>query len=248
MKIIIDADHILYMCLNGLKRLDENGIPLKENEKFVYDPKPFETACEDADKYIRSILLKTSATYYVGFIGGNSKNRKLVNSSYKANRIDKPKPDNFDELKNYLINKWKFIHVIDAEVDDYVYSCYKNNPDSMMVSPDKDILFLEGKHYSPRRDEFVITSSSTAYYYFWASMLTGDSADNIKGIPNVGPKTAEKILEGKENYHTIVFDAYCSHFGMTLGIEEFYKNYQCLLIRDDIKFEVTFNNFNEFEI
>lgn len=245
MKIIIDADHILYMCLNGLKRLDENGIPLKENDKFVYDPKPFETACEEADKYIRNIILKTGATHYTGFIGGSSKDRKLVNSSYKANRIDKVKPDNFDQLKNYLVHKWKFIPVIDAEVDDYVYSCYRNNINSMMVSPDKDILFLEGKHYNPRRDEFVTTSASTAYYYFWASMLTGDSADNIKGVPNVGPKTAEKILQGKDNYHTLVFDAYCQHYGMTLGIEEFYKNYQCLLIRNDIVFTTTFNEFIE---
>lgn len=245
MKIIIDADHILYMCLNGLKRLDENGIPLKEDGKFVYDPKPLETACEEADKYIRNIILKTNATHYVGFIGGDSKDRKLVNSSYKANRKDRPKPDNFDELKKYLISKWGFVHVIDAEVDDYVYSCYKNNPGSMMVSPDKDILFLEGNHYNPRRDEFITTSASTAYYYFWASMLTGDSADNVKGIPSIGPKTAEKILQKNNDYHITVFEAYCQNFGITLGIEEFYKNYQCLLIRNDIIFTTTFKEYIE---
>jgi len=33
-------------------------------------------------------------------------------------------------------------------------------------------------------------------YLFYKQMLMGDSADNIKGIPGVGPKKAEKLLDG----------------------------------------------------
>ena len=30
--------------------------------------------------------------------------------------------------------------------------------------------------------------------FFWGQVLTGDKADNILGIPGIGPKKAEKIL------------------------------------------------------
>lgn len=245
---IIDADHILYTFLHGIKKLDENGEPIKADGKFVYDPKPFEQACSETDDYIKNILLKIQATGYVGFLGGSSKSRKEINESYKANRKDLPKPENFGALKAYLVDKWKFILVDSAEVDDYVRSFYRNNidkTDCCMVSPDKDILFLEGHHFNPKKSEWVTTSKDVAYYYFWSSMLIGDSADNVKGVEGVGPKTAMKILDGKEDYHTVVFDAYCTNYGVERGIQEFYKNYNCLLIKNNIIFNCEINKFEE---
>lgn len=56
-----------------------------------------------------------------------------------------------------------------------------------------------------------------------------DNVDNIKGIPKKGEayfnKLEDRSLSG-------VFKEYINHFGELKGIEEFYKNYMCLKIRD----------------
>ena len=35
--------------------------------------------------------------------------------------------------------------------------------------------------------------------FFYTQLLTGDTADNIPGVQGIGPKKADKILEGLED-------------------------------------------------
>lgn len=179
----IDVDHIFYLSLTGEKILDENGEPIKVEGKFTYRERTFEESCNVADNYITNILNVTGATHYVGFYSGTSLYRKSIYPEYKANRAHLEPLKNLELLKNYFRHKWKFYRLSDEiyETDDFVASFIKQTPDSFIVSPDKDLLGLQGNHYNPKKNEWVYTPESNAITNFWCSMICGDTSDNIKG-------------------------------------------------------------------
>lgn len=139
-------------------------------------------------------------------------------------------------VKDYLMQAYKCNYVKDElEADDLVVIYKKmllDKYEPIIVSSDKDILNLEGKHYNPRTNKWVITNKEEAKRYFWESMLIGDSADNIKGCQGVGPAGAKRILDVSTEYKHTVLSKYCDTYGEHKGINEFYKNYNCLRMED----------------
>ena len=67
--------------------------------------------------------------------------------------------------------------------------------DNIMVSIDKDLQTVEGKHYNPDKGELYEVTADEAHYNHMFQTLCGDSTDGYKGCPSVGAKTAEKILD-----------------------------------------------------
>ncbi len=235
----IDVDHVFYLSLTGEKILDENGEPVKVDGKFTYRERTFEESCKVADDYITNILNVTEATDYIGFFGGSSKSRKDIYPEYKANRKDLEPLKNLPQMKTYLGDKWNFVFLLgyEYETDDFVASFVKQTPNSFIISPDKDLLGLVGNHYNPRKNEWVYVAGSTAENNFWCSMITGDTSDNIKGIPGKGIKYAENLIKEDEEgtpYQSLILQEYVNYFGEYKGIEEFYKNYKCLKIKNDL--------------
>lgn len=235
----IDVDHIFYLSLTGEKILDENEEPIKVDGKFTYRERTFEESCKIADDYITNLLNITEATNYIGFFGGSSKSRKEIYPEYKANRKDLEPLKNLPQMKTYLGDKWNFVFLLgyEYETDDFVASFVKQTPNSFIISPDKDLLGLVGNHYNPRKNEWVYVAGSTAENNFWCSMITGDTSDNIKGIPGKGIKYAENLIKEDEEgtpYQSLILQEYVNYFGEYKGIEEFYKNYKCLKIKNDL--------------
>jgi 5'-3' exonuclease len=242
---IIDSDHMLYTFTGGIKVLDEFGEPVKENGKFVYLPKPFEQMCSEVDEYIRSILTKTGVNYYIGFISGSSAYRKMIYPEYKGNRKDFVKPPFFDELRDYIVSKYNIINLKNIwniipnlyETDDWVVSYARQTPDSIIISPDKDLLLIEGTHYDPRVNEWVTTKPDKAIVAFWLDMIVGQNGDNIKGLPGKGEVFAKNLFEEDAEgtpYHSLILQEYIKHFGEYKGIHEFYKNYISLKLIDNL--------------
>jgi 5'-3' exonuclease len=52
------------------------------------------------------------------------------------------------------------------------------------------------KHYNFGRDKWYTVNEWDGLKFFYTQILTGDTADNIIGLHRVGPKTAEKMLDG----------------------------------------------------
>ena len=67
-----------------------------------------------------------------------------------------------------------------------------------IVSGDKDLDQLEGKHYWPSEDggRFWEVSEQQARHKFWLQTLVGDSTDDIPGCPTIGDKRGAAALEG----------------------------------------------------
>jgi hypothetical protein len=238
MKIaVIDLDSIAFTIGHPNKQLDENGDPMRtdDNSKFLYIDKTEQELIDCTDSIMSGIIMRGGFTHYIGFIKGSKTiaERKEINNDYKANR-GKESPGWWGFVKNTLIERWGAISVDNMEVDDAVNITRLKLSDSYIVAMDKDLLYLHGTHYNWSRDLWSIVGFNEAYTKFWSDMITGQSGDNIKGIPKKGPKYVESMLneDTKIPFMNRVFNEYIKHFGEYEGIKEFYKNYSCLKIKE----------------
>ena len=76
-------------------------------------------------------------------------------------------------------------------------------------------------------------------------MICGDSVDNIKGLPGKGLKhyiyvTQDVSPLDAKVLGVIVFEEYVKHYeyNYDLAIKEFYKNHQCLKIKDNLVVDI----------
>lgn len=225
---IWDADFIpFYVCHN------KKG----EEEKSLDDCKLL------VDMMIKNINNAVNANYFNLYLTVGKCFRYTIYPEYKANRKYGEVKHLFD-TKQYLIDKYQAVSSTGLEADDLV--CITKNKFSklgyecVIVSPDKDILFLEGTHYNPKRNEWVKTDKEESELYFWKSMITGDTADNLPGIKGIGEVGANKLLDYKHinDWRSIVFNKYCEVYGEKYGIEMFYKMYNCLKMVDEYDFNL----------
>lgn len=69
-------------------------------------------------------------------------------------------------------------------------------PDRVLVTIDKDLRTVPGWHYNPDKEDFPVrVTPAEARRALMRQWLTGDSTDNIRGCPAIGPKKAEKFLD-----------------------------------------------------
>ena len=73
----------------------------------------------------------------------------------------------------------------------------KGDPKSTVIcSQDKDFLTVRGWMFNFVTGSWNYSTEEDALRYFYAQTLIGDAADNVKGLYRIGPKKAEKIIEG----------------------------------------------------
>lgn len=242
MTAIVDLDSVMFSIGNPNKVLDDKGVPLRKDGKFVYEDKTSNQLADSCEFIMNKILTNSKCTDYIAYVKGNNttKAKRLIDPQYKMDRHgEAPKWWNF--TKGYLIENWGVVQVNDIEVDDAVNITRLQVPNSFICAIDSDLLGLEGTHYNWKKNElvgeWVTTTAQQAEYKFWSDMITG-THNNTKGLPGKGEKYAKVILdacEGKtDKYPRVIFDCYRFHHknNLTLAIEEFYKNYKMIKILD----------------
>jgi 5'-3' exonuclease len=151
--------------------------------------------------FISTILVRCRADLYsmVYQVKGHNNFRKYFYPDYKANRPVTPEFINI--WRDTVLEEFESLGAIGVKViesDDVLnigYHRLKDKYELIIVSGDKDLDQIPGEHYNPRENKSYALSIGTAYYNFWVQVLMGDTTDNIKGLSNVGKKTAEKILK-----------------------------------------------------
>lgn len=136
---------------------------------------------------------------------------------------------------------------------------------NIICTIDKDLLQLNGMLYNTKSHQILMIEDDISniylndkkdlkgigYKFFYAQMLMGDSADNIKGINKVGPVKTYNILKdcnSKEDCHNTVLNEYKKEYN-TNYIEEFDKTYQLLyVIREANIPQLNINIFNDKDI
>lgn len=201
---------------------------MKEDEKEYENLKvvePFQKAKDAMDSSIGKILRATKADKFIVYVSEGKNFRHELTTKlpekdqYKANR-NSEKPLHYQALREYLRDEYKAIFVKDYEADDalsimHTY-CNRNEIPSVICSIDKDLLNTPGLHYNPTNERFDEIGENKAIKLYMMQILTGDTSDNIAGIPKVGPKTALKIVGDSDNpkdWAERVQEAYRQHYG-----------------------------------
>lgn len=235
---LVDGDLIAYRCSASAN--DE----------------PLEVAILRCDNLMRQLIDETNADEYMCFLSGPTNFRKEVNPEYKANRKDQEPPKWLQECKEFLITEWKAKMVEYLEADDllgieqckiHTYTKLLDPPihyqkwddilpkyDSTIVSLDKDLRMIPGRHYSweistakwVKPAEFKTITKMEGLQNFYLQILTGDTTDNVIGMAGIGPVKARRILEGCETEQEM-FDAVYNKYN---DPDRFLMNGICLWI------------------
>lgn len=134
------------------------------------------------------------------FLSGKTNFRELVAKSkpYKGNRDDTTKPAHFKEVGAYLVDVWNARTTEGYEADDaigiWAMDAKTEGRKHIVVSNDKDLDQIPGLHYDWVAKEFYDVSPKEAKSQFYTQLLTGDTTDNIPGLPGIGPAKAKAAL------------------------------------------------------
>jgi len=165
--------------------------------------------------YMTDIRTATQCDKMVGFVenpDGKSNFRKWLATTkpYKGNRAGKEKPPFMVDAKRYLKQRhgFKFVTYMESEDACSIQANAHGLEHSIIAAIDKDVHQVGGRFYDYRKKEWKVFNMAEASYLLYKQILTGDSVDNISGIPKCGPVKAEKILEGSEDLALSVAWAY----------------------------------------
>jgi len=122
--------------------------------------------------------------------------RRAVFVEYKNGRTEKP--PFFWEVVAALRERYESVHHEGLEADDVmgINSAETDEYRNVIVSSDKDMKTVPCDLYDPYHDRRRRISLTEANRFWMTQALTGDSTDGYSGCPGIGPKKAEKILEG----------------------------------------------------
>mgnify|MGYP006130771371 FL=1 len=114
---------------------------------------------------------------------------------YKGNRESSEKPKHLKHVRDYLINKFGAIVSEGEEADDLIaIEATRLGPDTIVASIDKDMLQIPCRHFNFNKNEWTTVDEWSGNKFFYTQILTGDAADNIKGIYGIGPVKAKRLL------------------------------------------------------
>lgn len=209
---LIDADSMVYIIsYNNREHKDEDQVKAS------------------VDAFIESVMTMSGSQYYIGSFSASPSFRNEVYkyAVYKGSRPEKPEWFVHWEpvIKQYAQEKWNFlIPAPGLEADDIISALseiYRSEGvDYIILSPDKDLRQIPGNHYDYGKNEHVFVTQDEAQMNFWMQMLTGDSTDNVAGVPGLGPIKAKKAMAALEEgaFHSqIVMKEYRKYFGDYYG-------------------------------
>lgn len=178
MNVYIDGDLMIHRCVwnNDIQGMKDKAIDLLED-----------------------IMHETQAENGKIAIGGANNFRKAIYPEYKANRKKNEDPEvkeMFSQAYKFFSEELEAVSAVGQEADDLLAIWQTENP-GIIVSIDKDMLQVPGTHFNNAKWEYTEMKEEECNYLLHKQILTGDSSDNIKGLPGIGPKKAEGMLEGR---------------------------------------------------
>jgi hypothetical protein len=237
MKILVDGDIIVFRagfaCEKSAYFITHDGKPLRFQYKKELDAyfannglvgtkyekdvelEPVQNALHTTGLMLDSILedLQGNRDDMQIYLSGPNNFRYGIATikPYKGNRDAAHRPTHEHAIKDYLVERWGAVFTDGEEADDALgieqYTSWEQGIETCIVSLDKDLHMIPGHHYNFAKREAKIIGMEEADKNFWSQMITGDTTDNIPGVPGLGPAAAKKIL-ADDNYIQRVAEAY----------------------------------------
>ena len=136
--------------------------------------------------------------------------RRKIFPDYKLNRKDSKKPLGYNHLETYLKEKYTTKTQPMLEADDVlgILATDGKFDRNIIISIDKDMLTIPCEYYNMDSEVIEVIDEKMADHMFFFQTLTGDSVDNYKGCPGIGPKRATELLLTKGVKWQTIKDAY----------------------------------------
>lgn len=200
--LIIDGHSIAMRCFYALDRSEEghkltgSGVCISATNGFI--------------KIMLNIMNSVEATHVmVAFDSAKPTFRHDIDPSYKAGRAEKPYEFLIDlevlrqvltriEIPHYSLKGYEADDIIASATDKaisngFIVSILTTDRDLyQLVNKFVNVVNLDGSlvdRYAVKETLGVYPEQVTDY-----KALAGDRADNIKGVPNIGPKKASQLL------------------------------------------------------
>ncbi|MDE7264126.1 MAG: hypothetical protein K2N64_05655 [Anaeroplasmataceae bacterium] len=213
--LLIDGSNLLFQMFYGMpsRILSKDGKPIQGVLGFI--------------GALKKIITSTDPTHICVLFDGEHENKRTqLLEDYKKNRMDYgllPEEETpFSQLES-IYSALTFMHIpyvelTDYETDDYIASYVKKYASTMqiiisswdsdyfsLIQPNVSIYRYRGKKsYFCDVDYIKKTYKISPTQYIFYKSLIGDSSDNIKGIPKIGPVSASKIV----NAYSSISDLY----------------------------------------
>ena len=190
---------------------------------------PFDYVSEMLHLRLEYILNQCGAEDYTLYLSGDKSFRYDIAKTkpYKGTRKG-TKPWHFDNLSAYMKGVLDAKVVYGIEADDALAIDHLGTPeDTIICTRDKDLRQVPGWHYSwelgqqPSFGPLIIEKSGnlnltektrkltgTGLLFFYSQLLTGDTVDNIPGLPGCGPVKAYNLLKDTDDPFDVVSNAY----------------------------------------
>ena len=172
----------------------------------TYEPEPWSHAVKVMDDLITDIYTGLGP-YVEGEVipkffysrGGSFREREC--KSYKSNRKGIRRPHHLEGLKDRLRDEYRAIsRDSEFEADDLIAMeatrLEREGIPFIICTIDKDLKQIPGSHYNFVKREYFTVTEVEGLRSLYKQILTGDTADGIPGLKGVGPKTAEKLIDG----------------------------------------------------
>lgn len=247
---LIDGDALVYpicwIAWKGvnpdtyLRRLQGSGTNFEEDPPNVRD-RIFEAAKREFEKSFKNILKEVNATSSKMAIRGIGNYRERLYPNYKASR----KTGKTSPVKEYvrMLDQWltetgMAVPANGREADDTIRiwagELTASGKDHVICATDKDLRCIPGRHYNIRLKWEDYVTPEEGIRVFYQQLLSGDSVDNIPGLPRVGEKVAAKMLEPAVNeieMQQIVVEKYFEKYELD-WYEELLLNGRLLYIQE----------------
>jgi DNA polymerase-1 len=198
---LIDADILLYQTSATVEKPIDWGNDVWTLHSDVAEAKQM------FDVGLAEILDSVKAKRFTLCFSSPNNFRIRILPDYKANRLTTRKPLAYHAVRQYAEQTYSTQTFPTLEADDVIGILgTAPNPKHryVMVSEDKDFKTIPGFHFNPRTATFTEISKDAADRSHLFQTLVGDTTDNYKGCPGVGPVKAESLLTEGCSWDTVV--------------------------------------------
>jgi len=201
MSLLIDADYIVYKSCAA----NETEIDFGEDVILVT------SRLSDALDMVRRELFAIASDLgcfddSILFFSDSSNFRKAIAPDYKGHR-NRKKPCGYKRVINALKEDFPVVVMPTLEADDAIGIYATKEQGHIICSPDKDMRQITGQLYDLKDGVVEITKEEGARWHRVQTM-SGDQTDGYAGVPGIGIKRAEALLDEKGDTWETVLGAF----------------------------------------